>query len=155
MAFVWVAGVAFLLSQVGEQRLGQCIGYITMGATVGELVGPLLGGPLYEKCGHWAVFGVVEVLIAADIGLRLLVRERNIARPISTCVQQHSERDGLLRRTSTQNANTTHPSCNVTLSHLGWNWLGSVLATTVAVIVRCGLETVSPTLVALNVGNTS
>jgi MFS family permease len=76
-ALVWVSGIAFLVSQVDEANLGVCMGYTTLGATVGELMGPIVGGYLYESLGHWAVFTVVEAVIAVDIGLRLLVKERD------------------------------------------------------------------------------
>ncbi|KAH0490838.1 hypothetical protein TgHK011_002289 [Trichoderma gracile] len=75
-ALVWVSGIAFLVSQVDEANLGVCMGYATLGATVGELMGPIVGGYLYESLGHWAVFAVVEVVIAVDVALRLLVKER-------------------------------------------------------------------------------
>lgn len=54
---VCVSGLAFLASQVGEGDLGEYVGWTTVGNAVGEFVGPLLGGPVYEHAGHWAVFG--------------------------------------------------------------------------------------------------
>lgn len=172
-ALVWVSGIAFLVSQVDEANLGVCMGYTTLGATIGELIGPLLGGYLYEKLGHWSVFGVVEVVIAADIVLRLLVKEKD------STTQQHAPVDVLKGSSETEplleaaaavshgtisrplstdvergeEANRT--ACYKTgncedevdavseLRSLGWNWLSSVVGAAVACIVRSALEAVS------------
>ena len=48
-ALVWVSGMAFMVSRLDESRLGEYVGYAMMAATLGELAGPILGGPLYDK----------------------------------------------------------------------------------------------------------
>lgn len=172
-ALVWVSGIAFLVSQVSEANLGVCMGYTTLGATIGELIGPLLGGYLYEKLGHWAVFGVVEVVIAADIVLRLLVKVKDVT------TQQHTSADAVKGVSETESlleasAAVSHGTISRTLPadvecgeednrtaffktsscedeydavselrSLGWNWLSSVIGAAVACIVRSALEAVS------------
>lgn len=74
-AFLYVSGLAFLISRIEPDFLGTYMGYMTLATTMGELVGPLVGGSLYEHVGHWAVFGVAEGVIVVDMALRLLIRE--------------------------------------------------------------------------------
>jgi MFS family permease len=172
-ALVWVSGIAFLVSQVDEANLGVCMGYTILGATMGELIGPLLGGYLYEKLGHWAVFGVVEVLIVADIVLRLLVKEKDLGSQQQAsvdAVKGISETDSLLEDSAAVSHGTLDNTssadvergeeddrmalsgttdCEVendavsALRTLGWNWLSSVIGAAVACIVRTALEAVS------------
>lgn len=170
-ALVWVSGIAFLVSQVDEANLGVCMGYTTLGATIGELTGPLLGGYLYEKLGHWAVFGVVEVVIAGDIVLRLLVKEKEPGSQQQTlvdAVKGVSETDALLANSvavshgTLDNIASTDLESGVdddrsalsgttecddddvsALRTLGWNWLSSVIGAAIACVVRSALEAVS------------
>lgn len=173
-ALVWVSGVAFLVSQVDEANLGVCMGYTTLGATIGELIGPLLGGYLYEKLGHWAVFGVVELVIAADIVLRLLVKEKDTGsqkQSLLDAVKGTSETDALLGSSVATSHGTLNdaPSADPergeaddrsalsgttdceedddavsALRTLRWNWLSSVIGAATACVVRSALEAVSP-----------
>jgi hypothetical protein len=48
---------------------------LTLDVAVGEIVGPVVGGPIYDYFGHWAVFGVVETLLLIDILLRVLAKD--------------------------------------------------------------------------------
>lgn len=172
-ALVWVSGIAFLVSQVDEANLGVCMGYTTLGATIGELIGPLLGGYLYEKLGHWSVFGVVEIVIAADIVLRLLVKEKDVTTQQHTpedVVKGDSETEPLLKAAAAVSHGTISRPLSTDvergegddrtafaktgncedeydavseLRSLGWNWLSSVIGAAVACIVRSALEAVS------------
>lgn len=169
-ALVWVSGIAFLVSQVDEANLGVCMGYTTLGATIGELIGPLLGGYLYEKLGHWAVFGVVEVVIAFDIVLRLLVKEKEPESQQQTLVDAIkgvSDTDALLGNSVAVSHGTLDNIASTDLEHggdddrsalsgttecdddvsalrtLGWNWLSSVIGAAIACVVRSALEAVS------------
>ncbi|KAK8877458.1 MFS general substrate transporter [Apiospora arundinis] len=74
-AFLYISGLAFLISHIDPEFIGFYMGYMTLACNMGELVGPLVGGSLYEHVGHWAVFGVTEAMIAVDMILRLLIRE--------------------------------------------------------------------------------
>ncbi|UKZ76938.1 hypothetical protein TrVFT333_004653 [Trichoderma virens FT-333] len=184
-ALVWVSGIAFLVSQVDEANLGVCMGYTTLGATVGELIGPLLGGYLYEKLGHWAVFGVVEVVIAADIALRLLVKEKETGSPQQTladAVKGVSDTDALLGNSVVVSHGTLDHAASTDLERggeddrsalsgttdcggddedvsalrtLGWNWLSSVIGAAIACVVRSALEATIPIYVLRHFGWTS
>ncbi|KAM0245773.1 hypothetical protein ACHAQJ_010456 [Trichoderma viride] len=153
-----------------------------LGATTGELIGPLLGGYLYEKLGHWAVFGVVEVLIAVDIVLRLLVKEKDSGSQQHTLVDAAkavSETDSLLEGSvavshgtidntlsadaergeeNDQSALSETTDCGdefdavSALRNLGWNWLSSVIGAAIACIVRSALEATIPIYVLRHFG---
>jgi len=79
VAVVWAVGLALLVDTVGEDELGQAIGYVFMGLNIGVLAGPLVGGVVYEHGGYYAVFGVAFGLIGIDLALRLVVIERKEA----------------------------------------------------------------------------
>jgi MFS family permease len=76
---VWAVGLALLVDTVGEDELGQAIGYVSMGLSIGVLAGPLVGGVVYEHGGYHAVFGVAFGLIGIDLVLRLAVIEKKEA----------------------------------------------------------------------------
>ncbi|KAF3903567.1 hypothetical protein AA313_de0202553 [Arthrobotrys entomopaga] len=165
-ALVWVCGIAFLVSQVGESALGPAMGFITMCGTMGDLAGPLLGGPLYGKYGHWAVFGVVEALVAMDIFLRLLIKDK-----------KYSTKD--IERDETGEINESDPliqNKQISSSTLGrsvvadrepallirewkaqlrkllWEAVSSMIATAISVTIRCGLEATVPLVVLRRFG---
>ncbi|PVI03240.1 MFS general substrate transporter [Periconia macrospinosa] len=68
--FTWVTGLAYLADVIGEGDLGPYVGWTTVGVAVGEIVGPIVGGPIYDYLGHWAAFGIVQSLLLVDILLR-------------------------------------------------------------------------------------
>lgn len=159
-ALVWVSGLAFLVSHVSESKLGLYMGYTMMAATLGELAGPLLGGPFYDTFGYCAVFGVVELLLAADVILRLVMKDEPSEKDRYADTNESTEREPLVgsqwsSQPPVETENATAMACQADyrsasdeehisrLQTLRWNWLASVAATTVAVIIRCGLETVS------------
>jgi MFS family permease len=97
-AVVWSVGLALMVDTVGTEDLGQAIGYVSMGISVGTLAGPLLGGVLYQNGGYYAVFGLAFGLIGVDIFLRMILIERRHAikwlapeRPLSANGQQTTE----------------------------------------------------------------
>lgn len=76
-AAVWVAGLALVVDTVAEDRVGEAMGYTTMGMSVGSLLGPAAGGVLYDKLGFYGAFYVPIALIVLDIVLRLVMIEPN------------------------------------------------------------------------------
>ena len=157
--FTWVTGLAFLISQVGEGDLGAYVGWTTVGVAIGEIVGPLVGGPVYDYLGHWAAFGIVEALLLMDVLLRVFAKEKKLVADAETRVEQDtevrveqdSETDRLLRdgQAHSTNYNTTHSKAEETDSYksavksFAWNWLGTVLILVVIFMVRGALEVVS------------
>ena len=79
-AVVWAAGLALLADNVERGEQGQYLGYTTMAMNAGVLLGPLLGGIVYDKGGYYAVYEIAFALIGLDILLRLVVIEKRTAR---------------------------------------------------------------------------
>lgn len=65
---------------VGKEGLGQAIGYISLTISIAILVGPLLGGVLYQHGGYYSVYGLAFGFIAFDIFLRLVLIEKKHAK---------------------------------------------------------------------------
>ncbi|KAJ5894814.1 hypothetical protein N7495_006505 [Penicillium taxi] len=80
-AVVWTVGVALMVDTVGKDGLGQAIGYVAMSLSLGTVIGPLLGGVLYEYGGYYSVFGLAFGFIGIDIFLRLVLIEKKHALP--------------------------------------------------------------------------
>lgn len=78
-ALVWTVGVALLVDTVEKDAVGQAVGYITLGMTAGTVLGPLLGGVVYDAGGYYAVFIMAFAVIAVDILLRFVMIEKKIA----------------------------------------------------------------------------
>ncbi|KAI1464889.1 MFS general substrate transporter [Daldinia caldariorum] len=78
-AVVWTIGLAMVLDTVGPQNLGKVVGSIFSFVSVGALMGPVIGGVLYEKTGYSGVFGVAAGVLGLDFLMRLLVVEKKIA----------------------------------------------------------------------------
>jgi MFS family permease len=64
---------------VPQERLAEAMGYVSIGMSLGTLVGPLLGGIVFDKAGYDAVFGMAYGLIGLDIVLRILLVEKKVA----------------------------------------------------------------------------
>jgi len=77
-AVVWVVGLALLVDSVPREELGQAMGIVFLAMSLGVLIGPLLGGVLFEKVGYDAVYGMAYAFIALDILFRLLMVENPI-----------------------------------------------------------------------------
>lgn len=80
-AAVWTVGLAMLVDTVGQSRMGQTMGYVSVATVTGLLGAPVLGGILYDRGGYYCVFGVSFGVITIDILLRALVIERDSVRP--------------------------------------------------------------------------
>ncbi|KAI9858892.1 MAG: hypothetical protein M1813_007194 [Trichoglossum hirsutum] len=78
-AVVWTVGLALLVDTVGQNEVGQAMGYVNLSMSLGVLVAPLLGGVVYEKGGYYSVFGMAFGLVGLDIVLRLMLVEKKIA----------------------------------------------------------------------------
>jgi MFS family permease len=72
-SFVWVSGLAFLNSRVKAGYIGTAMGYVSVGTAAGEILGPIIGGTMYEHAGHFAVLGLVCGILGLDILFRLLL----------------------------------------------------------------------------------
>ncbi|KAI4140336.1 MAG: hypothetical protein L6R39_005843, partial [Caloplaca ligustica] len=72
-AAVYTVGYAILFDVVGSEKIGQAMGFVGMCQSFGLLVGPAVGGLLYEWGGYFNTFIPAFVLIAVEIALRALV----------------------------------------------------------------------------------
>jgi MFS family permease len=157
--FTWVTGLAYLVAQVGEGELGAYVGWTTVGVAIGEIIGPMVGGPIYDYFGHWAAFAVVEAILLVDILLRVLAKEKKHGVSTETRaeqdteagIEQDSDTDTLLEddQASLTDYNTTNDYARGTNSHrfivgrLARDWLGTVFTLIVIFMVRGALEVVS------------
>jgi DHA1 family multidrug resistance protein-like MFS transporter len=67
---------ALVVDLSGGERLGVVLGFYTAAAALGGVVGPLLGGWLFDRFAAMSVFGTAALLMALGAGLILLwVRE--------------------------------------------------------------------------------
>lgn len=71
----WTAGLALIAMQFPERRV-EMIGYALMGSTAGSLLGPIIGGSLYEAGGYVLPFAVTLALVAVDAALRVFLLPR-------------------------------------------------------------------------------
>ena len=61
---------------VGQGSLGRAMGFSSMAMSMGLLLGPVLGGVLYEYCGYFETFLPALVLLGVEVGLRGLIIEK-------------------------------------------------------------------------------
>ena len=88
-AIVSTVGYTLLTEVVGLEHLGKATGYTSMALSFGLLLGPVLGGVLYEYCGYFQVYLPVFGLIAMEIILRLMIIEKE-KKPIPPASQSPS-----------------------------------------------------------------
>lgn len=92
-AAVFTIGYALLFDAVGGEQIGQAMGYTATGMSIGLLVGPILGGSLYEYGGYFHVFIPAFVLIPVEVVLRMMIpdRERASGKRFMTASHQEGE----------------------------------------------------------------
>ncbi|KAL4910461.1 major facilitator superfamily domain-containing protein [Aspergillus multicolor] len=78
-AMVAVAGLALLTDSVPLDNLGQTIGYQGSAIALGFLLGPLLGGIIYDKAGYQNVFRMAFALVGLDLLMRIALIEKSVA----------------------------------------------------------------------------
>jgi MFS family permease len=79
-AVVWVVGLALLADTVDEGEIGQTMGYVFSAMSIAVLLGPLLGGVVFEKGSYNDVYAMAYVLIGVDVALRCLMIEKKVAK---------------------------------------------------------------------------
>lgn len=75
-AAVWVVGLAIVADNVPPERVGEAMGHTTIALTWGFLLGPMVGGIMYEKLGFEGTFAIPAGLIVLDVILRFAMIER-------------------------------------------------------------------------------
>jgi predicted MFS family arabinose efflux permease len=85
-AVTWVVGFALIADLYGEEERGRAMGLAMGGSTLGIIIGPFLGGWLYELGGVRLPFLVVAGLAAVNLVVFALVTPRTtttVVRPTS------------------------------------------------------------------------
>ncbi|KAJ6012090.1 hypothetical protein N7522_002445 [Penicillium canescens] len=78
-ALVVVASFALIGDAVPQYRLGQTIGYLGSAIASGFLLGPFLGGIVYNAGGYDSVFWFAYPIITIDMVMRLALVEKKVA----------------------------------------------------------------------------
>ncbi|KAI9888535.1 MAG: hypothetical protein M1814_006835 [Vezdaea aestivalis] len=78
-AMVWTVGLALMVDTVGEKEIGQAMGWVSTSMSSALLLGPLLGGIVYDHAGYYAVYAMGFAMIGVDIVLRFVLIERKFA----------------------------------------------------------------------------
>jgi MFS family permease len=93
-AVVWSAALALLVDTVGRQHIGQAMGYVSVSLTIAVLLGPVLGGVVYDRSGYYAVFAMAFALLGVDIFFRFVMIEKKVAARWLADVRDAGELEG-------------------------------------------------------------
>ncbi|KAE9992970.1 hypothetical protein EG327_007105 [Venturia inaequalis] len=78
-AVVYTVGFALVADTVGQESIGQWMGFVISSLNVGMMISPALGGILYDAFGYDSIFVAAFVLIGIDICLRIVMVEKKHA----------------------------------------------------------------------------
>lgn len=76
-AAVWVVGLAIIADNVPPDRVAEAMGHTSIALTWGALLGPVIGGVMYEKLGFYGTFAIPGGLIIVDVVLRFAMIEES------------------------------------------------------------------------------
>lgn len=79
-AALWIAGLALIAERYSGRRV-EMMGYALVGSTIGAVLGPLLGGWLYDTGGYQLPFIVLLVLTIIEAALCLWLLPGKLAAP--------------------------------------------------------------------------
>jgi len=69
----WVVGFALIADLYRPEQRGRVMGYVMSGTSLGLIIGPAIGGWLYEAGGIWLPFVLVSVLaLVCGVGFALI-----------------------------------------------------------------------------------
>ncbi|KAK5996876.1 putative MFS-type transporter C18.02 [Cladobotryum mycophilum] len=74
-SIVWSVGFALLVDSVPTEEVGSAMGWASVGLSLGNTSGPLVGGIVYQRAGHYATFSLAFAVVAVDIVFRCILRE--------------------------------------------------------------------------------
>lgn len=109
-AVVWVVGLALLADTVDEGEIGQTMGYVFTAMSVAILLGPLLGGVVFEKGSYNDVYAMAYVLIGIDVALRCLMIEKKVAKKWEKVEEIHENGIDSVTKSETGSVNATFPT---------------------------------------------
>ncbi|KAI9695670.1 MAG: hypothetical protein M1836_006122 [Candelina mexicana] len=96
-ALVWVSGLSFLTSHAEARNLGWVMGMTSVALGAGELLGPVVGGVMYEHAGHFAVLGLLCAILGVDMGLRIMLTDKFPEQGADTSPNEDEEARPLLQ----------------------------------------------------------
>lgn len=76
---VWTVSLVIMTDKVDPAELGQALGYVALARSLGVVMGPLLGGLLYERSGYYSVFALSFAFLVIDGIFRLTFIEARTA----------------------------------------------------------------------------
>jgi MFS family permease len=72
---IWVLGLALIADTHSPSEMGMKMGFIFSAYTVGNFLGPIVGGPLYQYLGYVAPFAMIAILGVMDGFARIVLQE--------------------------------------------------------------------------------
>jgi len=78
-AMVGSVGLALICDTVPKHKIGQAMGYITIGTGMATVLAPVLGGLVFQRAGYTAVFAMAFGFIGLDLVLRMVMIEKRDA----------------------------------------------------------------------------
>ena len=72
-------GLALIADTVGEKKIGLTMAWVSIQLNVGLMLGPLLGGIVYDEVGWYGTFGLGFAILGVDLLLRMIIIEKCVA----------------------------------------------------------------------------
>ncbi|KAL9127032.1 MAG: hypothetical protein Q9217_004021 [Psora testacea] len=88
-AIVGTLGSALLRDTFGAEHIGKAMGYTSLAVSSALLLGPAIGGLLYEYGGYFQVFLPAYGLLVVEVILRLLIIEKK--KPLTPRLHGHAD----------------------------------------------------------------
>ena len=96
-ALVWVSGFALLTEYVEAKNVGWAMGITSVMLGAGELLGPVIGGVMYDHAGHFAVLGLVCAILGVDMIIRVMLVDKVPKQDTDNVSDEDGEARPLLR----------------------------------------------------------
>lgn len=144
-AFVWTAGPTYINGRVGPEQMGTAMAWITMGSSVGEVMGPVAGGVLYEHSGHFALLYMAIGVVLVDIILRFLMEEEESGESILS-KSVSNERTPIMPQVTPYEPEISPHRCILVILLSNGDLLASLWVGFMTAVIRTALEMVSPSL---------
>jgi len=71
-----MVGLALVADTVGEEKIGRSMAWVSIQLNVGLMLGPLLGGMVYDKVGWYGTFALGFAFLGLDLFLRCIIIEK-------------------------------------------------------------------------------
>jgi MFS family permease len=76
---VWTVSLIIAIDRNESAKLGQALGYVALRRSLGVVMGPILGGVIYERSGYYSVFALSFAFFGIDGIFRLAFIETQSA----------------------------------------------------------------------------